>query len=71
MRRLKPDDDEAMAIAIEHTLVAAQMRQTPLQIFQSLGMAWPGLSAPDWHDAALALSIAWRRLKSQQPRKAA
>jgi hypothetical protein len=70
MRRLKPDDDEATAIAIEHALVAAERGQSPLDVIECLGMHWPGLSVPDWHDAVLALSIAWRRLPAET-RKAA
>lgn len=58
--------DAASAIAVEHVLWAVQAGLSPFEVIQATGLAWPSLGNPDWHDAVLALSCAWRRLSAAQ-----
>ena len=63
--------DQASAVAVEHVLWAKQAGETPLQIFQLIGMRWSSLREPTWDDAVLALSRTWRSLPTNTARRAA
>lgn len=56
--------DTASTIAVEHVLWAVQSGVSPFELIQATGMTWSSLRDPDWHDAVLALSSAWRRLSA-------
>lgn len=57
-----PIADDAHQIAAEFVVWAAEQRWTPMRTLVALRGSWGGRGAPTWHDAELAVAIAWRRL---------